>query len=196
MYQVYASVVIPTYNEDENIGELVTNLNQGLDRSKIKHEIIVVDDDSADETFTIVSKLSKMDNRIKLISRKGKRGIGSAIFEGFEKSQGNVLVTMDADFSHPPESVIKLVGAMDKYDLAIGSRYVCGGKMNGPLYRRVLSKMLNGILALILGLKVHDCTGGFLAFERKVMSSVDKIEGKSGDFSLKSFIKQERLVLR
>jgi len=192
LFQVYASVVIPTYNEDKNIGELITNLSQGLDHSKIKHEIIVVDDNSADETFTIVNNLSKTDNRIKLISRKDKRGIGSAIFEGFEKSQGNILVTMDGDFSHPPASVIKLVGAMDEYDLAIGSRYICGGKMNGPLYRRVFSKMLNEILALILGFNIHDCTGGFLAFERKVIDSLDKIEGKSGDFSFEIIYKARK----
>lgn len=192
MSLVYASVLIPTYNEDENIGELLTNLNQGLDLFRIDHEIIVIDDNSADKTSTIVSQLSNMDKRIKLISRKGKRGIGSAILEGFLNSEGNVIVTMDADFSHPPESVIKLVAAIDKYDLVIGSRYVSGGKMNGPLSRRVLSKMLNDIIALILGLKVHDCTGGFLAIDRRVISSVDKIEGKSGDFSFEIIYKAKK----
>lgn len=192
MPQMYASVIIPTFNESENIGKLLIDLNQGLDSSRIKYELIIVDDDSSDDTATIVSQFSKADPRIKFISRKGKRGIGSAIFDGFLKSEGEVIVTMDADFSHPPESVIALIKAMNKYDVAVGSRYVSGGEMNGPLTRRVLSKMLNSVIVLILNLNIHDCTGGFMALKRKVFNSIDKIAGKSGDFSFEIIYKAKR----
>ena len=188
----FASVIIPTFNEGDNIGSLLTDLNQGLDRSGIGHEIIIVDDDSPDETVAIVSQLSEADQRIKLISRKGKRGIGSAIFEGFTESEGKVIVTMDADFSHPPESVIKLIEAVNKCDVAVGSRYISGGEMNGPLVRRVLSRMLNTVLVLILGLNIHDCTGGFIALGRDVFNSIDTITGKSGDFSFEIIYKAKK----
>lgn len=189
MSPVEASVIIPTFNEGQNIGKLLTDLNQGLDSEGIKYELIVVDDDSPDETVSIVSQLSKVDPRIKLISRKGKKGIGSAIFEGFMKSEGDVIVTMDADFSHPPASVVTLIKAMDRCDVAVGSRYVDGGKMNGPLVRRILSRMLNKVIGLILGFQIHDCTGGFMALGRKVFNSLDGIAAKSGDFSFEILYK-------
>jgi dolichol-phosphate mannosyltransferase len=97
-------VIIPTLNESDNIEELLVKLNQGLDRGGIRHETIVVDDDSSDETAAVVSKLSSTNPHIRLISRKGEKGIGSAIFYGFMRSKGDVIVTMDADFSHNPKT--------------------------------------------------------------------------------------------
>ncbi len=189
---VHASVIIPTFNESENIGKLLIDLDQGLENSWIKHEIIVVDDDSPDGTANIVSGLSYADPHIKLISRKEKKGIGSAISDGFMSSKGSIIVTMDADFSHPPNSVITLIEAMKKVDVAVGSRYINGGKMNGPLTRRVLSRILNSVLVLILGLNVHDCTGGFIALRREVFNSINKITGKSGDFSFEIIYKAKK----
>ena len=189
MNQVEISIIIPTFNEGDNIGQLLIDLNQGLDRYGVTHEIIVVDDNSPDDTVMIVSRQADRDRRIKLVSRRGERGIGSAIYDGLKRSSGKIIITMDADFSHPPESVIKLVESMKNYDLSVGSRYVKGGKMNGPFTRRVLSRSLNKILVLILGLHVHDCTGGFLALGRKVLNSIDKIESRSGDFSFEIIYK-------
>jgi len=189
---VYASVIIPTLNEGDNIENLVDQINQGLDYGGINHETIVVDDNSSDGTPFIVNNLCSKNPQNKLISINEKRGIGSAISEGFLKSKGNIIVTMDADFSHPPESVISLIKAIGDGDVVVGSRYMNGGKMNGPLTRRILSQILNRILNLILGLKVHDCTGGFIALRRDVLNSIGEIKAKSGDFSFEIIYKAKQ----
>jgi len=189
---IYASVIIPTLNESDNIEELVVKINQGLDSGGIRHETIVVDDDSSDGTPTIVNKLSKKNPRNRLISRNRKEGFGSAIFDGFIKSKGDVIVTMDADFSHPPESIISLIKAVGDDDVVVGSRYIDGGKMNGPLYRKLLSQIINRVIILILDLKIHDCTGGFIALKREVFNSIGEIKAKSGDFSFEIIYKAKK----
>ena len=188
---VDVSVIIPTVNESENISKLIFDLHEGLALNGVKHEVIVVDDDSTDDTATLVTQISAVNPSIKLLSRMGRRGIGSAIFEGFLISTGRIIVTMDADFSHPPKSVHTLVNAMGQYDVAVGSRYMPGGKMNAPLSRRFLSLVLNKILRLILSLTVHDCTGGFIALKRAVFDVIGEIKAKSGDFSFEIIYKSK-----
>ena len=186
---VDVSVIIPTINESENISRLIFDLHEGLARNGMKYEVIVVDDDSTDDTAALVNQISARNPSIKLLSRVGRRGIGSAIFEGFLMSKGRIIVTMDADFSHPPESVHKLVNAMGQSDVAVGSRYMPGGKMNAPLSRRVLSLVLNKVLRIILNLTVHDCTGGFISLKRTVFDAIGEINAKSGDFSFEIIYK-------
>ncbi len=188
---VDVSVIIPTVNESENISKLISDLHEGLARNGVEHEVIVVDDDSTDDTANLVTQISAVNPSIKLLSRMGRRGIGSAIFEGFLISTGRIIVTMDADFSHPPKSVHTLVNAMSQYDVAVGSRYMPGGKMNAPLSRRFLSLMLNKVLRLILSLTIHDCTGGFIALKRTVFDVIGEIKAKSGDFSFEIIYKSK-----
>jgi dolichol-phosphate mannosyltransferase len=189
---VDVSVIIPTVNESENISQLLFDLHDGLARNGLSHEVIVVDDDSTDDTAVLVRQMSTANSSIKLLSRLGRRGIGSAIFEGFLRSTGQIIVTMDADFSHPPEAVHTLVHAMGQYDVAVGSRYMPGGTMHAPLSRRLLSLLLNKALRRILSLTVHDCTGGFIALKRTVFDAIGEIKAKSGDFSFEIIYKSTR----
>src|SRR3990172_1729589 len=120
------SVLVPTYNEAENIGGLLTELAQAL--KGFGYEIIVIDDNSPDGTGGIVAQYQKQSSRVKLVSRPGKMGLGSAVVEGFLRSEGELVVMMDADFSHRPSELPRLLEASQKADIVVGSRYIPGGR--------------------------------------------------------------------
>ena len=128
------SVVIPTYNEAENITDLLTSLKSSFEKEGIKDfEIIVVDDNSPDGTWKIVEKISKQDSRIRLIRRINERGLASAVLRGIKEARAPYVLIMDADFQHPPEIAPKLVKiAFEKNaDVVVASRYVKGGGVEG-----------------------------------------------------------------
>jgi dolichol-phosphate mannosyltransferase len=163
-------VVVPTYNEAENIRELVSSILKALPEAFV----VVVDDNSPDGTAEIVGEMSKADNRIHLLRRPGKLGYASAIVTGltYAFSQGaQVLGHMDADFSHDPEMLPKLLSALKEgFDVAIGSRYIAGGRVEGwSLYRKVLSRGANWLVRVLLGLPVRDCTSGFRLYRREAL---------------------------
>ena len=169
-----ALVVIPTYNEAENIVPLTQTL-LGLD---LDLGILVVDDGSPDGTGRIADELAQNDPRIMVMHRQGKLGLASAYTSGFKHglahSDAQVLVQMDADFSHDPAVVPKLVQAAQGGALAIGSRYVeGGGTRNWGLERRIISKGGSFYARTILGLPNRDVTGGFKAWPRNILESFD-----------------------
>ena len=140
---VEVSIVIPTYNEKDNIKILIQEIQAEFKKNFIKGEIIVVDDNSPDETWKIVENLKKRYKNLKVIHRKGKLGLSSAVLEGWKIAEGNVLGVMDADLSHPPEKIYELYNPIKKNqaDFTIGSRYVKGGKIEGwGLKRKLMSK--------------------------------------------------------
>ncbi|MDI6807395.1 MAG: polyprenol monophosphomannose synthase [Candidatus Eisenbacteria bacterium] len=167
------TVVIPTYNEKENIRSLLSRILQ------LPHEInvLIVDDNSPDGTGEIGEELGKADGRIRVLHRERKMGLGSAYVAGFRQALNDgadVVMEMDADFSHDPSEISKLIGAMDDCDLVLGSRYIHGVTVvNWPLGRLILSYMANVYTRVITGLPVRDATGGFKAFRRKVLESID-----------------------
>ncbi len=163
------SVVIPTYNEASTIGRLIESLiEMGVG------EIIVVDDGSTDGTREIVEKLAKRHaGKVKLLKRPRKMGLGSAYKDGFRLCKGSVVVEMDADLSHRPEDLPRIVDAIGRADVVIGSRYVRGGRTVGwPLRRRVVSRGANLMARLLLGLDVRDATSGFRAYRREVFGLI------------------------
>lgn len=190
--QVDISVVIPTFNEEENIEKLLRGIDDALANDGYQREIVVVDDNSPDGTSELVSKLSREIPSVKLICRSQRLGIGSAIVDGMKNSSGKIIVTMDADFSHPPESIPELLAAVKDYDIVVGSRYVKGGGMNAPFSRIFLSRLLNRVRRLILGLKIRDLTGGFMAIKREVIPSIDTVRGKYGDYAFDLLYKAKK----
>jgi len=135
------SLVIPTYNEKGNIEKLLVELQEEFGENKIDAEIIIVDDNSPDGTGQILERLAVKYSNLKIIHRKGKLGLSSAVIEGFNVAEGDILGVMDADLSHPTEKINEMYQAIRNCDLVIGSRYVKGGKIKGwSLYRKVLSK--------------------------------------------------------
>ncbi|MBI5375535.1 MAG: polyprenol monophosphomannose synthase [Candidatus Schekmanbacteria bacterium] len=166
-------VVIPTYNERENIAKLTEQL---LEISS-DISILIVDDDSPDGTGKIADELTSASTRIKAIHRKGKGGRGSACVEGFKYALANdfdYVFEMDADFSHNPQEIPLFFDKIKSYDMVIGSRYLKGSKIvDWTLARRVFSKIANFYARTILGIPISDYTNGYRIYKKKVISNLD-----------------------
>src|SRR3989344_1176708 len=178
-------IIIPTYNEAENIKVLVERIiGLGLNNSKI----IVIDDSSPDGTGEIAESLSeKFKGKIDVIHRARKLGLGSAYKEGFKtalKEGAQTIITMDADLSHDPNAIPSMLGELKDNDLVIGSRYVSGGGIVGfPLWRLALSSIAQALCRFFLGILVSDSTTAFRAYKAKVIKSIKPDSIKSEGYS-------------
>ncbi len=175
------SVVMPTYNEKENIEALIKAV---LENVKDEVEIVVVDDDSPDGTWKIVENIG--DGRVRLIHRTTEKGLASAIRKGIESSKGDVIVVMDTDFSHPPEKIPELLETANEFDIALGSRHVKGGGMEASKARVFLSKMTNLFARVFLGFEIKDYTGGFIAVKHEVFEDIKILDewGEYGNYCI------------
>lgn len=158
-------VVVPTYNEAENIRPLVGKL-LALETGV---SVLVVDDGSPDRTGAIAEELAQENpGRVFVLHREGKLGLGTAHRAGFAWAMDRGyerLVTMDADFSHPPQAIPQMLRKLEEAEMVIGSRYVRGGRTEGwPLKRKINSRVANFLARLLMGLKPRDCTGAFRAY--------------------------------
>lgn len=166
-------VVIPTYNERDNLGPIVGRLQATLPRV----HVLVVDDGSPDGTGEIADKMAVGDDRVHVMHRTEKAGLGAAYIAGFQwalKRDYQVIVEMDADGSHAPEDLPRLLDRLRTADLVLGSRYVPGGKVvNWPKRREFLSKGANLYARLALGARIKDITGGFRAYRRTVLERLE-----------------------
>ncbi len=168
------SLVIPTYNEKENIQKLIKKIQAEFRENKINGEIIAVDDNSPDGTGQILDKISKQSKNIRVIHRKGKLGLSSAVLDGWKIAKGRVLGVMDADLSHPPEKIKELFQAIEKgeADFTIGSRYIKGGKIKGWNFKRKLMSKTATLLARVYT-KVKDPMTGFFMIKRDCIKGVE-----------------------
>lgn len=164
-------VVIPTYNEIENIEPMlgaVLRVNKGI-------EVLVVDDNSPDGTWQYVANKKKSEPKIHLIVRRGKKGLGRAYLKGFKyaiKNGFDYVIQMDCDFSHDPKEISKMLGMVKRYDFVIGSRYVRGGCVKDWTQSRIfLSKLGNFYARLFLGTNIKDWTAGFICWRIGVLKS-------------------------
>ena len=179
------NVIVPTYNESENIKALVTQL-LALPTGIL---VIVVDDNSPDGTGDIADRLAEENpGRIEVIHRAGKLGLGTAYIAGFKQAlaaRADLICTMDADFSHNPRYIPDMVAKIGQgYDLVIGSRYVPGGGTSGCTFdRKLLSWGANAFARTVLGLRAHDTTAGFRCYRREVLESVQLDEIKASGYS-------------
>lgn len=186
-----------TYNEKDNIAELLRDIVQHCPQS----DILVVDDGSPDGTGAILDGLAKADPRINVIHRTGKLGLGTAHVAGMEfaKSKGySQLVTMDADFSHLPGDIPGLLQALPGCDFVIGSRYMPGGYCEYRGYRKFISVAANILARLLLGIKLHEFTTSFRAFDVAFLRSVDlnTIQAKGYSFFLEVVFRLHRAGAR
>ncbi len=166
-------VIIPTYNEKENIADLTEQILA----LNLEARVIIVDDNSPDGTGQVADKLARQNPRIGVIHRSGKLGLGTAYIAGFKRALAegaDRLITMDADFSHDPSYIPALVTLANHFHITIGSRYVPqGGVMNWERRRRFLSWAANAFARTLLGLKATDCTAGFRCYHREVLLNID-----------------------
>ena len=190
------SVIVPTYNEKENIATLV----EQLAALPVALEVIVVDDNSPDGTGEIVDALAEQHpGRVHCLHREGKLGLGTAYVAGFQyalEAGQELIVTMDADFSHPPGAIPRMVEKIAAgYDLVIGSRYVPGGAtLDCTLLRKLLSWGANAFARTALGLQAHDATAGFRCYRREVLESIalDRIFSSGYSFLIEMLYKVQR----
>ena len=169
-------VVIPTYNEAENIASLISKLRRILPEL----HILIVDDGSPDGTGSIVDKISMADAHVRCLHRTTKDGIGKAYVAGFKsaiESQFDFIAQMDADHSHAPEDLVRLLEAATEHDLVIGSRYVRDGRtVNWPLIRKLISRLGGLYASTVLSMKINDPTGGFKVWNAKLLRKYDFAE--------------------
>lgn len=183
-------VIIPTYNEKENIEAIITAVME----LPIEYHILVIDDGSPDGTATIVKDLmfNKFAGKLHLVERAGKLGLGTAYIAGFKwaiEHKYDYIFEMDADFSHNPQDLLKLYDACANQgaDVAIGSRYVSGvNVVNWPMGRVLMSYFASKYVRFILGMSVHDTTAGFVCYRREVLETIelDKIRFKGYAFQI------------
>ena len=166
-------ITIPTYNEKENIADLI---NEILKLNIKDLHIVVVDDNSPDKTWKIVEEISKKNKNIYLLLRKTKRGRGYAGKEGFIyclKNKADIIIEMDADFSHNPKYIPLMLKEINNYDIVLGSRRIKGAKEIGRSFiRKIITYFANLYIKLMLGLKVKDCNSGFRCFKRNVLEKI------------------------
>jgi len=177
-------VVIPTYNERDNIESLIEEIHRYVPDA----HILIVDDNSPDGTWKLVEEISRKDERVHLIKRPGKMGLGTAYVEGFKwalEKGFDVIVQMDADFSHSPSDIPRLLREIEKgADFVIGSRYKNGvNVVNWPLKRLMISYFANVYARFMTGVPIRDLTGGFKAWRREVLESIDLDNIKSNGYS-------------
>jgi dolichol-phosphate mannosyltransferase len=176
-------VVIPTYNERENIKKLVSAV---LSQSGDLH-ILIVDDNSPDGTGILADEIATSNERVTVLHRQGKLGLGSAYRQGFKLALdmgADCVVEMDADFSHDPAILPIFFKMIENHDLVIGSRYLNGiSVVNWPLRRLMLSYFASVYTRFITGLKISDCTSGFKCFKRNTLEAINLDEIKSDGYS-------------
>ena len=171
------ALAIPTLREAENIPALLGRVRAVLDPLNMEYEILIVDDDSCDGTADIVSAIAQEDARIRLLVRKGQRGLSGAILHGWENTDAPIVGVMDADFQHPPEVLAELARAISfGCDLVIGSRYACGGRFSQwNFFRRLLSSA--AVLATWpvqrVGLRAKDPMSGFFFVRRDCLTGIE-----------------------
>lgn len=180
--------IIPTYNEKENI----ENIINAVFALPVMFDVLIIDDNSPDGTAAIVERMQKQwDGRLHLLKRSGKLGLGTAYIMGFKwclNAGYEFIIEMDADFSHPPKKLLELRQAcLDGADVAIGSRYVSGvNVVNWPMGRVIMSYYASAYVRIVTGMNVRDTTAGFVCYRRNVLEAIDldKIRFKGYAFQI------------
>jgi len=180
------SFVIPTKNEHGNIKRLIRKINEITSKYNILNEILIIDDNSNDGTIEDVKNLMEFQNNIHLIQRKNfsnifpkypKKwkylGIGSAHKIGYNLAKGDLIISMDADLSHPPEKIPNMINLINSgHDICVGSRYVGGGGSDKNILNQIVSRLGSLYLSLLLGIKIHDLSNGFRVIRQKIWEKI------------------------
>lgn len=181
------SIIFPTYNEKDNIIDLISETGLYiLNHVGKPFEFIVVDDDSPDKTWSIVQEKFRNDAKVRVVRRVTEKGLSSAIWRGIQEARGSVVAWMDCDFSMPPYKLAELINKVyEGYDIAVGSRFIKGAKdVRGPAdswTAVVLSRLMNYFISFVLKCSFKDYTSGFVAARKKVFADI-KIRGEYGEY--------------
>ena len=187
-------VFTATYNEKDNVEKLINVI------LKLGNDIkmLVIDDKSPDKTYEILEKISKKNDNLIFVKREKKLGLNTAHIMAYEyalKNNYDKLITLDADFSHDPNEITKIIDFLDKYDFVIGSRYAEGGKNIQPVFRYLISYLGNKLIKLVLKINLNEFTTSYRGFNLKKLNnfSLNQIKGKGYSFFMETVIVLNRL---
>ncbi len=166
------SVILPTYNEKGNIIALIDAISEQLMPINMEREIIVVDDNSPDDTGKLAQEHFAQNDEVKVFIRTDDKGLATAIRYGLEQSSGDIIIVMDTDFSHSPKVLPQMIRFLEYYDIIIGSRYTIGGGMSSN-FRYYGSFIFNFLVRIILNTRIQDNLSGFFCIRREVLFSLD-----------------------
>jgi dolichol-phosphate mannosyltransferase len=166
------SIILPTYNEKDNIVELIQAIFTTLEPQPLDFDIVVVDDNSPDGTAGAVRQNFGDNERVKLFVRNGEKGLATAILYGIRHSQGDIVVSMDTDFNHDPAIIPQMIKFLEYYDIIIGSRFVMAGGMEDR-FRQFSSQIYNYGIRLLFGTPIHDNLSGFFSIYRNKLEAMD-----------------------
>jgi len=194
------SVVLPTYNEKKNIEILIPSLEKLFKKNKINPEIIVVDDSSPDGTADVAFRLNKIYKNIKVVLRDKLGGLGSALRDGYNHAQGNIIISMDSDLSLDSNDIIKFIRKIESgYDLVVGSRFIQSAKYEKKSIKirikSVISTIGNKFTMFFLGIDVHDFSLNFRAIKKSAWDVI-KTKEKNNAFLLEMIVKSKFLGLK
>lgn len=198
-FRMLYSIILPTYNERENLPLIVYMLNDTFSKAKVKHEVVVVDDSSPDNTLEVAESLRDIYGKaqVTIVSRKGKLGLGSAYSAGLKAAKGDRIILMDADLSHHPKFIPEMISVMDNgdragraYDIVSGTRYRRGGGVAGWDFKRKLTSCgANFLATFLLNPGASDLTGSFRLYDRSVIESIlPKVMSKGYAFQMEILV--------
>lgn len=195
------SVVLPTYNEKENLPIIYYLLHDTFTKHSLQYEVVIVDDSSPDGTLQVAERIQESfgKDHVKIVSRKGKLGLGTAYVAGLTKATGDRIILMDADMSHHPKFIPIMAKLMDetKVDIVTGTRYAGDGGVAGwDTYRKLTSRTANFLADFLLNPGVSDLTGSFRLYERKAIEKVlPKVESQGYAFQMEIVVRARQLGL-
>lgn len=186
MNNIKTSVILPTYDEAGHIIQLVEAIRRELAENRINNEIIIIDDNSPDQTGLLAQKYFAKTANVRVIIRKDQKSLSTAIKKGIDSAVGETIVVMDTDFNHEPKLIPKLIEKCSKYDFVIGSRYIKGGGMENKI-REKLSYLFNALIRIMLFSPVHDNLSGFFVIKRVQLDRInlDKVFVGYGEYFMK-----------
>lgn len=194
------SVILPTYNEKENLPYIIWLLFKYFNQSGVKdYEVLIVDDNSPDGTAQVCTQLQKVfpKHRLLLLQRPKKLGLGSAYIEGLGKTRGEFVILMDADLSHHPKNIPDMIAKQKEgnFDVVSGSRYVSGGGIHGwDLWRILMSRVANALAQLLLRPRASDLTGSYRLYRRVVLEQImPQVTSKGYVFQMEVLVRCRRL---
>lgn len=169
------SVIIPAYNEKESLSKTVLSIYKALERVRIEHEILVIDDNSNDNSAVVLKKLERDIPSLKCIENDGPRGYGYAVRKGLENFTGDCVATMMADLSDSPNDLVKFYNKMQEgnYDCVFGSRFIKGGKVTRyPVLKLIINRAANFLVSIMFGLSYNDCTNAFKLYKKETIDGL------------------------
>lgn len=186
------SIIIPTYQEADNLPQLVNKI-AAVDFSGREFEVLLIDDNSQDGIIDVAAELSKQYPWLKLIVRQGKRDLAQSILLGFQEARFPILVTMDADLSHPPAAIPRMLDVLEQHqaEMVIGSRYITGGSSDEkwPWYRYLISLFAAMLARPVLPVLIKDPLSGFLVFRRSILKPTDSLSPLGWKIGLEMIVK-------